>query len=48
MQHVEPGEIDIAAIHDVDRARFGKQQSLPRRRPGRARERRAVCRPKRG
>src|ERR1700748_3206878 len=26
MQHVEPGEIDIAAIHDVDRARLGKQQ----------------------
>ena len=26
MQHMEPGEIDIAPIHDVDRARLRKQQ----------------------
>jgi hypothetical protein len=26
MQHVEAGEIDIAAIHDVDRASLREQQ----------------------
>src|ERR1700730_14319302 len=26
VQHIEPGEIDIAPIHDVDRARLREQQ----------------------
>jgi hypothetical protein len=26
MQHMEPGEIDIAPIYDVDRARLREQQ----------------------
>jgi hypothetical protein len=34
MQHMEAGEIDIAPIHDVDRARLREQQSLPPRRRG--------------
>ena len=34
MQHMEPGEIDIAPIHDVDRARLREQQSLPSRKRG--------------
>ena len=34
VQHMEPGEIDIAPIHDVDRARLREQQSLPPRRRG--------------
>jgi hypothetical protein len=34
VQHMEPGEIDIAPIHDVDRARLREQQSLPSRKRG--------------
>ena len=34
VQHMEPGEIDIAPIHDVDCARLREQQSLPSRKRG--------------
>jgi hypothetical protein len=34
VQHMEPGEIDIAPVHDVDCARLREQQSLPPRRRG--------------